>query len=459
MKGACTHVNKISIKLAMYFFAVVLVLEFMMMFYLHQNIIHNWIDEEYTRLLANGANHRDVLIENYSDTTIQHIVMMENNIDREVIIINRNGNVINSSDYDNIVLESYIPLVLKQLSKVDRIVVSDYENSPYIISAHPYQNGHQSGYLIMYKSTNSINKMVSDLTRHFEITGAASVLILLIVYAVLSRVLTRPLIRMKEATEKLGNGNFNVTLPINSNDELGELSFSIQKLATNLEQLKTERNEFLASISHELSTPLTYLIGYSKVALREGLDSQERERYLTIIEEEAERMKSLVKNLLELAKIDENSFTVSKSYFFSKSFLNTIYELVEPSFHIKNLTLNLQCKDNFQVYADSLRLQQIVLNLLDNAMKYSNEYTEIYLEMQKIDDKTVISVKDEGIGIPSEEIEYIFDRLYRVEKSRSRASGGSGIGLAIVKELVDAHGGTIEVTSKLGEGSSFKVTI
>ena len=429
------------------------------MFYLHRNILLTRTDEEFSRLLANGANHRDVLIENFSDSTIKHIVLMENNKDREVIIIDSKGNIISSSDAGNVHLESYIPLAMNELSKKDRILVSDYENSPYIVSVHPFHNAEHSGYVLMYQSTNSINQMINELTKHFGIAGAASVVVILMIYALLSKVITRPLIHMKEATEKLSKGDFKVKLPYDSKDELGELSVSIQKLAKDLERLKKERNEFLASISHELSTPLTYLIGYAKVLMRKELSEKEREQYLSIIAEEANQMKELVKNLLELAKIDENNFTVTKEHFEADSFLQKIIKLVEPSYKHKNIKLNLIKQKNFQIYADPLRLQQIVLNLLDNAMKYSRENTEIRLEVYQSDNKTVISISDEGIGIPPDEIELIFDRLYRVEKSRSRTYGGSGIGLSVVKELVEAHGGKIEVISKLGEGSTFKVTI
>lgn len=429
------------------------------MFYLHRNIIHTRIDEEFSRLLANGANHRDVLIENYSDSTIKHIVLMENNKDREVVIINGEGNIISSSDVNNKVLESFIPLIKKTNTKTDKILVSDFENSPYIVSVHPYKKGDYYGYVLMYQSTQSINTMIDELTMHFGIAGVTSVILLFVIYAVLSKFLTRPLVRMKEATEKLSKGDFEVILPHVSNDELGDLSNSIQSLAKDLERLKKERNEFLSSISHELSTPLTYLIGYAKVAMRKELNDTEREHYLSIIEEEANRMKELVKNSLDLARIDENTFSVSKEYFWSQPFLNNIIKLVEPSFQNKKIKLNLITKESFQIYADSLRLQQIVLNLLDNAMKYSKEDTEVRLEAYKIGEKTAISIVDCGIGIPSDELEFIFERLYRVEKSRSRIYGGSGIGLSVVKELVDAHGGTIEVKSTVGEGSTFKIII
>ncbi|BDH63571.1 two-component sensor histidine kinase [Lysinibacillus sp. PLM2] len=428
------------------------------MTYLHQNMIHTRVNEEFSRLLSNGTNHRDVLVENYSNTTIEHIVMMEENVDREVMITNNRGEIINRSS--DSVLEEFHTLIMNLENTEDSIVVSDWRNSPYIVSAHPYHvNDGTSGYVVMFQSTASINQMVKSENMHFVISGVTGIIVLFIVYAVLSKILTRPLLRMKEATEKISKGDFNVSLPYLGKDELGDLSSSIQKLAKDLAHLKNERNEFLASISHELSTPLTYLIGYSKVAMRKGLTEEERAHYLEIIAEESERMRELVKNLLDLARMDETTFTVSKEHFFARSFFENVCKLVIPSYEIKNIKLNLICDEDLQVYADPVRLEQIILNLLDNALKYSNQHSEVSLKAQKSKNKTIISVIDNGIGIPLDEIEFIFEKLYRVEKSRSRLFGGSGIGLAVVKELVEAHSGTIEVKSKLGEGSEFRITI
>lgn len=450
--------NKISTKLAICFFIAVFIMEAILMTYLHQSMIQSRVNEEFARLLSNGSNHRNVLIENYSDTTIKHIVMMEKDIDREVIITNNRGEIISRSSGS--VLEKFHTIIMNLDYREDSIVISDWKKSSYIVSAHPFQaDGDKSGYVVMFQSTGPIKEMIHKLNMHFAASGVISIIILFVVYAILSKLLTRPLIKMKEATEKISMGDFNVSLPYLGEDELGDLSSSIQKLAKDLEHLKNERNEFLASIAHELSTPLTYIIGYSKIAMRDGITDEERASYLKIIAEESERVKELVKNLLDLARMDETTFTISKEQFNARPFFENVYKLVQPSYEMKNIKLNLICKEDFLIYADPIRLEQIVLNLLDNAYKYSNEESEVTLEVQKNENKTVISVIDSGIGIPEDEIDLIFEKLYRVEKSRSRLHGGSGIGLVVVKELVEAHGGTIEVKSKLGEGSIFKITI
>lgn len=452
--------HKISTKLAAYFIIAFLVLEAILMIYLHQNIIHAREDEEYARLLASGSNHKNVLEDNYSAETITHIVLMEAGKDREVIITGQNNEIIRSSDENLDVYTPYLSLIQNSAIENDQIVIPEWKDSPYIVSAHPYKIGTgQSGYVVMFQSSQPIERLVGKLNQHFTLAGGASIIILFIIYSLLSKILTRPLIRMKEATEKLSEGKFDVSLPTMGNDELGELSTAIMKLATDLERIKKERNEFLASVSHELGTPLTYLIGYLKVAMREELTEEERNHYLNIIAEEANRMKDLVKDLMELAKMDERTFTVTKNDFSAKQFMADIHRLVYPSFKLKNMALKLRCEADFTIHADPLRLEQIVLNLLDNALKYSDEFTTVTLAIAEEQQHTVVSVTDEGIGIPLNEIDLVFDKLYRIEKSRSRSFGGSGLGLAIVKELVEAHGGTIDVKSVVGEGSIFTIKV
>jgi signal transduction histidine kinase len=452
--------HKISTKLAAYFIIAFLLMETFLMVYLHQNIIHVREDEEYSRLLASGSNHRNVLEDHYSEETIAHIVLMEAGKDREVIITGSNNEIIRSSDENNEDYSSYLSLIRDSDIRKDQIIIPGWKDSPYIVSAHPYIVGEdKSGYVVMFQSSQPIERLVSKLNQHFGLAGGASIIILFIIYSTLSKVLTRPLIRMKEATEKLSEGEFNVSLPPMGNDELGELSVAILKLATDLERMKKERNEFLASISHELSTPLTYLIGYLKVAMRDELTEQERNHYLQIIAEESNRMKDLIKDLMDLAKMDEMTFTVSKSGFSARQFIEDIRQLVYPSFKLKKTDLTLLCNEEFTINADPLRLEQIALNLLDNALKYSDEHTTVTLEIYKEKKQTVIVVTDEGVGIPLDEIDMIFEKLYRIEKSRSRTFGGSGLGLAIVKELVEAHGGTIQVESIIGEGSTFTIKI
>ncbi|MDW0112417.1 HAMP domain-containing sensor histidine kinase [Sporosarcina saromensis] len=451
--------KRISTKLAAYFILSFLLLESILMIYLHQTIIHARIEEEFERVMANGSNHREVLEDYYSEETMNHIVLMEYGKESEVVITGENDEVIQSSAENLLALNKYLKLLDGSRREDDQLLLDDWKNSEYIVSVHPYQIADWSGHVVMFQKTEPIQRLVDRVNLHFGLAGGVSIIILFVIYLVLSKFLTRPLVHMKEATEKLREGDFRVSLPNAGKDELGELSMAIMELATDLETMKTERNEFLASISHELSTPLTYMIGYLKVAMRNELTDEERMEYLKIIAEESNRMKELVKDLMELAKMDELSFTVEKTYFSAQRFAKELYRLVQPSFELKNINLTILCEKDFQLFADPLRLEQILLNLLDNALKYSEANTDVTMTVYEEGANAVLQVSDEGIGIPHDEIDRIFDKLYRVEKSRSRTSGGSGLGLAIVKELVEAHDGVIYVESRVGTGSTFIVKL
>lgn len=452
--------NVISVKLAAYFFLTVLVMESLLMLYLHQTIIHSRVNEEFSQLVSRGSNHRDALEDSFSENTMRHISLMEYNSAKQVAITDEDYNLLISSQENQTNLEILISRFSGSKFTEDRIVERNWKKEEYIISLHPYNvNGQQAGYVLLFQSTKDLQTLVNKLNFHFILAGLASLISLCIVYLILSKFLTRPLIRMKEATEKLSEGEFNVTLPKQGNDELGDLSNAIQKLASDLERVKKDRMEFLASISHELRTPLTYLSGYSKVAMRPELNEEERKKYLSIIDEESLRMTKLVKNLFDIAKMDDNNFTVSKQSIQVLPFFLDLYERVLPSFNLNGINLVMDCNKDFEILADPLRLEQIVLNLLDNALKYSPEGTTTTLAIIQKNNKTEISVIDQGIGIHENDFTHIFEKLFRVEKSRSRDFGGSGLGLSIVKDLVEAHGGTIDVKSTLGKGSQFTVII
>jgi signal transduction histidine kinase len=159
-----------------------------------------------------------------------------------------------------------------------------------------------------------------------------------------------------------------------------------------------------------------------------------------------------------MARMDVNTFTISKEIVQLSSFLQNIHEKVLPAFTNERIQLNLECKDDLFIDIDPSRFEQVILNLLDNALKYSNEYTVTTIKTTECNGWISISIIDQGVGIPPEDVPHIFDRLYRVEKSRARDTGGFGLGLSIVKQLVEIQGGTISVKSNLEQGTCFTIT-
>lgn len=192
-------VNRISTKITICFYIVVFFIEIILMFYLYQNILHTRLQEEFDRLMANGKNYRDVLVENYSQLTIHHIVMMEKNENRNVIITDKDGNIIDHSEHIKL-LEDKLSIVNNQKIDMDKIIINEWKDSPYIASAHPYDiDENTNGYVVMFQSTKDLLQMVKGMNLHFAIAGVTSLIVLLIVYAILSKIITKPFIRIKDA--------------------------------------------------------------------------------------------------------------------------------------------------------------------------------------------------------------------------------------------------------------------
>ncbi|MFV8829113.1 sensor histidine kinase [Alkalihalobacterium sp. APHAB7] len=451
---------KFSIKLGLWFFVCILIIESVSMLFLHNTVVQSLVDEELHSLQARGNSHRDVLEMSFNYETLHHIAMMESQTDTEVVITNLSGDVVEASNEIDTGIQYILQQEVLNLPRDGQVLQADWKDQKYIATVSPFDDAQgNQGYVYMLKSNNLIQAFIGKLNDHFLVAVALILFFLLVTIILLLKVLTRPLISMKEATKKLSTGDFSVTLPVKSNDEIGELSKSIQTLANDLSYLKKERNEFLASISHELRTPLTYIKGYADIGRRKTLSEEERMHYLTIIHEESEHVHQLLQELFELAKMDENMFTIQKQSVRVNDFVSMIYDKARHVFLAQGHQLELYCRGDWTVEVDPRRFEQIILNLLDNALKYSAEHSVTKINVEKQNDDILISIKDEGQGIPSEDLPYIFNRLYRVDKSRSRLTGGFGLGLSIVKELVEAHNGTISVESQLGAGTCFTIRL
>nr|WP_305147723.1 ATP-binding protein [Anoxybacillus gonensis] len=455
-----TKVRKISFKLGLLFFVFVLGIETVLFASLYVTLVNARINEEFEQLLARGNNHRDVLEKSYHPSTLEHVTMMESEAETDVVITNDKGKILYFSDHILPFAKRVIKKSNKNIPYGGMIVQKNWQRESYISTVSPIRiDGKIKGYVYMFQHTASIQNMIDRLKHHFLVVGILSVFLTIMTIAFLSRVITIPLIRMKQATEKLSKGDFSVRLQVKGEDELAQLGKAIQTLARDLEYLKKERNEFLASISHELRTPLTYVKGYADIARRPTLEEEERAKYLSIIYEEAEHMQKLVKDLFEIAKMDQHSFQIQKEPTPLCLFLKKIYEKMYPAFQTKNMSLVYHCDENITVHIDQQRFEQVMMNLLDNALKYSHQGSTVSIDVRMEKKNVMIMISDEGIGIPEADLPHIFERFYRVDKSRSRTGGGTGLGLAIVKEIVEAHGGLVYATSQCRKGTTMIITL
>jgi len=224
---------------------------------------------------------------------------------------------------------------------------------------------------------------------------------------------------------------------------------------TELRKLETVRNDFVANVSHELRTPLTSMVGYLDTLLESNIeDPATRDKFLKIIKEETDRLSVLIKDLLNLSKIESQSFDLKADNL--GEVLTKVVNLLEKKAEDKNIDLKIEIAANLPlVYMVREQIKQVMINLIDNAIKYTPAGGKVSINVEAEADKVYISVKDNGIGIPLSDQERIFERFYRVDKARSRALGGTGIGLSIVRNIIKQHGSDIQVKSREGAGSEF----
>lgn len=447
--------KKLSVKLGVLFFLIIFGLITFMFFFLHSGIAESRIEEELQNLQSRGNSHRAILEKQFDEEMIDHVVLMESESNTDVVITNESREILDSSSpFDT--FKKYIEIPLPSIPSDGQILEDKWDQEQFIATVSPIQmNNEPIGYIYMFQETSSVRSLIQQLNEHFIISGWLSVIFTFVIIIFLSKGITKPLIKMKEATSQISKGNFSVSIPVTSNDELGDLAKTIELLAMDLNYLKKERNQFLASISHELRTPLTYIKGYADIVKKRNLSKEEREKYLTIIVEETNRLANLIKELFDLAKLDQNSFIIEKETINLNQFFAKMEQKFTPIFHEKKMEFTMNYERNLYLIADSLRLGQIIFNLLDNSMKYSPSGGKVSLAVWEYKSEIHISIKDNGKGIPEKDIPYIFNRFYRVDKSRTRTLGGTGLGLAIVKELVNAHGAEILVKSKENVGTEF----
>lgn len=229
---------------------------------------------------------------------------------------------------------------------------------------------------------------------------------------------------------------------------------------TELIKLEQMRKDFVANVSHELRTPITSIKGFSETLLDGAKNEPEiLDNFLTIIHKESERLQVLVHDLLELSRIETNKLELNYSKVTVKELMEECLLLMEPKITAKNIKTKIIEKTPCIVEADYNRLKQIIVNLLTNAINYCKDNGDITISIEKNKETLSFSIEDNGIGMKKEELPRIFERFYRIDRDRNRDSGGTGLGLSIVKHLVEAHHGTICVTSDLNVGTTFTVTL
>ncbi|MBY3621298.1 two-component sensor histidine kinase [Paenibacillus sp. VTT E-133280] len=457
--------NSIPLKLGS-----VLVIMFMVLLFCIESVLYMLFIRFYTDDVLNEQIHRNqsyaaVLSEHFDMTTINHVLLTESKTDNLLLILDRDNALLGSSEGTASLPPEYLQGIIIHGTSADfhgPVLNSDWKNEPnFVTEADIVSSGETIGRVFMFSPTVPIQTAIKTLNNTF--IGVAAVVLVLsaLIILLVSRKLVQPLLRMIKITKRISEGIYDWKLEPRGSDEIAQLSHAINRMSSNIQHYEQQRRQFLADISHELRTPLTYMKGYSEV-LKNGLvqNQEDQERYLQLLYTQSIQLQRLVQDLFELANMEQGSFKLVIDRTSVDKVMQNALELMSDSIQQHGIELDYQPSSSpVYVKGDERRLQQVVINLLENARKYTPSGGRITVSTSTSNGQAVIMVKDTGIGIPADELPHIWQRLYRVEKSRSRTTGGTGLGLAISREIVMLHQGQITVDSTEGSGTTFKVLI
>jgi len=298
---------------------------------------------------------------------------------------------------------------------------------------------------------------LGNINRAIQISALISVVIALILGAVLAQTLTRPLRELTEATQIIAQGELGYQVEVHSNDELGDLSSSFNKMSADLEKSTLARRQMTADVAHDLRTPLSVILGYTE-ALMDGKLDGSKDIY-KVLHDEAGHLQRLIDDLQTLSMVDAGELPLLLQDVSPEDLLKRTAAAMREHANAADITIIVNSEDNLpKIHVDPERIAQVLGNLVNNAIRYTPQGGKIELIATSKNGSVFLRVRDNGVGITPEDLPYVFDRFYRGSKSRQQ-NGEAGLGLAIAKSLVEAHNGQISVVSNLGEGTAFTIEI
>ncbi len=298
------------------------------------------------------------------------------------------------------------------------------------------------------------------MSSYYAIIVLAAIIMSVFLSYLVSRIVTRPLLRINTIAGQMADLDFSNYIEVRTDDEIGHLSQSLNTLSMNLQsnmeelklanaqlqkdiekerRLETMRREFISGASHELKTPIGIIQGFAE-GIKDGLAQGKTDYFVDVILEEADKMDALVKDMLDLSRIEHDPNSLDLEIFECGAFVRSICEKLEPQIIERGMDLKLSVElDPTLVYADRRRMEQVLTNGLNNAMRYSYEGSTIQVKLSEGRQAVRITIVNPGDPIPEDHLAHVWDRFYRVDPSRSKASGGSGLGLSIVREILVQH--------------------
>ncbi len=359
-----------------------------------------------------------------------------------------------------IIAEKIVDSTLKNHSYFEKGTMGGVYADERFISARPITNdmtGESLGLVIVTTDTRDIENFTDMVLKIFLLSAIATLSMSVLAMGLFSYNMIKPLRQMSQAAKQFGKGDFSVRINFNSNDEIGELAVAFNNMAESLAASEMTRKSFVANVSHELKTPMTTIAGFIDGILDGTIPEDRQKYYLHIVTEEVKRLSRLVRSMLDLSRIDSGELKLNYQKFDLLDTLVTIIITFEHEIERKNIDIRgLDRITPKPLYGDKDLLHQVVYNLIENAVKFTNQDGYIEFDMDESADMVNFVVRNSGMGIKDSEIEMVFDRFYKTDKSRSQDKKGLGLGLYLVRSIIRMHGGDISAKSEYGQYTEFR---
>lgn len=428
-------------------------------------------EDKYNLLYNNAIKIKNVIVNNYNSN-------MKMYIDKRYITVICNAisgaidaDIFLTDVYGNLQIYDYIDeynnglLIPKDVIKkaIDNGVCKlcgnlkgFYKYSHYVVAIPLRLNKNNvDGVIFVSASARNIEKLLLDMVKIFIISFIVVIIISTGIIWVITDKMIHPLKEMAKITKVFAKGDFRKKITINQNNEIGELSASLNEMADELQKIEDRRRYFIASVSHELKTPITTILGFIE-GIMDGVIPQEKHKeYLTIISNEVKRLSNVITSMTNLTKIDSEQVKLFKQQFSISEIINKVIFNFEEKILKKQIKIYGLDQDDIFVFADKDLIYQVVYNLIENAVKFTNIGGYIKIRYKITSELVYVGIKNSGNGINEEDLKYIFDKFYKVDKSRNLNKGSIGLGLYIVKQILMLHGSDIEVETKDGEYTEF----
>lgn len=335
-----------------------------------------------------------------------------------------------------------------------------YSYPHYIAATSLNSDGKNIGIVIANAPMSAIRSLMKAVVKLYLLSAVIPIIIMFFAIYVITYRITKPMKQMSQAAKAMAKGDFSRRIPVTSDDEMGELAVSFNQMTNSLVQLEGMRRSFVANVSHELKTPMTTIAGFIDGIIDGTIEDEKRDYYLGIVSNEIKRLSRLVQSMLQLAKLESGEFVLKPEQFSFRELLLDVVISQEQRIEQNSLDiLGLESLQDITVNADRDLIHQVVYNLVDNAVKFCNEGGEISFSLRAEGKRMVFNIANTGKGIPPESLPMVFERFYKVDKSRSANKNSTGLGLHIAKTIIKCHGGTITVSSKENEFTAFEITL